>query len=121
MHWRIKELGVAFFCDTDLIVWHKKELAFGECLSQRYHYSKSFAGQRLARAAWWKRLLYAAATPPLPLLLFARITRTVWRKGRHRLTFLRATPWIGVFLVSWAWGEGAGALWGPGDSLSRVE
>ena len=121
LHRRMKELGVEFYCEPELTVCHKKEFGFGYFMTQRYHYSKSFAGMRLAGARRWKRLAYACATPLLPALLMARIVATVWRKGRHRATLLRAVPLIGTFVISWAWGEAAGALLGPGDSLSRVE
>lgn len=121
LHARLRELDVPFYCDPDLTVVHKKEFGFGYFLSQRYHYSRSFAGMRLRAAPIWKKIAYAAATPLLPILLLARIAKTIWRKGRHRLTFILATPVISIFLISWAWGEAIGALFGPGKSLARVE
>ena len=121
LHRRMRELGVPFYCDPDLQVSHKKEFGFGYFMSQRYHYSRSFSGMRMNGAPWWKRVAYASATPLLPGLLMMRIARTVWNKGRRRLTLCRAAPVMGAFLVSWAWGEAVGALFGPGDSLSRVE
>lgn len=121
LHSRMKEMGVPFYCDPDLIVSHKKEFGFGYFMSQRYHYSRSYAGMRMENAPAWKRVAYAGATAFLPPLLFLRMARTIWRKGRRRFTFALATPAIGAFLLSWAWGEGVGALLGPGDSLARVE
>ena len=121
LHQRMKELGVSFYCDPDLTVLHKKEFGFWYFMSQRYHYSRSFAAMRVSAAPWWKRLAYACATPLLPGLLLGRIGKTVWKKGRHWKTFLLAAPIIGTFLTSWAWGEAVGALLGPGVSLARVE
>ena len=121
LHQRIRELSVPFYCDPDLAVSHKKEFGFGYFMSQRYHYSRSFAGMRLKAAPAWKRVGYAGATVILPPLLLWRMATTVWRKGRHGKTFLQATPILAIFLVSYAWGEAVGALLGPGDSLARVE
>lgn len=120
LHARIHELGVPFYSDPDLVVSHKKEFGYAYFVSQRYHYSRSFAGMRMDGAPAWKRLAYAGATPLLPPLLLARIVTTVARK--KRLGRLLATlPVLATFVVVWAWGEAVGALLGPGDSLRRVE
>jgi GT2 family glycosyltransferase len=121
LHERLKEEGVAFFCDPAMTVSHKKEFGFGYFMSQRYHYSRSFAAMRMKAVPISRRLAYACATPALPFLLLWRMATTVWRKRRRRKEFLLATPIIVIFLVSWAWGEAVGALLGPGDSLARVE
>jgi len=121
IHARLKEEGVSFFCDPAMTVSHKKEFGFGYFMSQRYHYSRSFAAMRMATAPFMRRLTYACATPLLPFLLFARMAATIWRKQRRLREFVLATPIIGVFLLSWAWGEAIGALFGAGDSLARVE
>jgi GT2 family glycosyltransferase len=121
LHQRMKEEGVAFYCDPAMTVWHKKEFRFAYFMSQRYHYSRSFAAMRMTAAPIPRRLAYACATPALPFLLLWRMATTVWRKQRRRKEFILATPIIGMFLASWAWGEAVGALLGPGDSLARVE
>ncbi|MEE8526090.1 MAG: glycosyltransferase [Thermoanaerobaculia bacterium] len=121
LHRRLREMGVELYCDPQLLVFHKKEFGFGYFLSQRFHTSRSFAGERLAGARRWKRWAYAGATPLLPPLLMSRIIAAVWRKRRHRAILLQALPLIGAFLIPWAWGEAVGALRGPGDSPSRVE
>ena len=121
IHRRMAEEGVEFFCDPAMTVSHKREFPFGYFMAQRYHYSRSFAGMRLQNAPRSRRLLYACATPLLPPLLLWRMAATIWRKGRRKREFVLAVPVIGVFLLSWAWGEAVGALCGPGDSLARVE
>ena len=121
IHRRMAEEGVEFFCDPEMTVSHKREFPFGYFMSQRYHYSRSFAGMRLQNAPLSRRLLYACATPLLPPMLLWRMATTIRRKGRRKKEFITAVPVIGVFLLSWAWGEAVGALFGPGDSLARVE
>ncbi len=121
IHRRMAEEGVAFFCDPEMTVSHKREFPFSYFMSQRYHYSRSFAGMRLQTAPRSRRLIYAAATPLLPPMLMGRMATTIWRKGRRKKEFMIAVPVISIFLLSWAWGEFVGALCGPGDSLARVE
>lgn len=122
LHQRLRDLAIPFYCDPELTVVHKKRFGFGYFMSQRYHYSRSFAGMRMRSAAIWERVAYAAAAIALlPLLLFVRIAKTIWRKGRHRVEFILAAPVIAIFLIGWAWGEAVGALFGPGESLARVE
>jgi glycosyltransferase involved in cell wall biosynthesis len=121
-HARLLQEGVDFFSDPRMVVLHKKVFGYGYFLSQRYHYSRSFAGMRLAGASGWVRLAYAAATALLPPLLLARLVRTVLlRKRRFRAHFLRALPALCTFVVVWAVGEAVGALLGAGNSLARVE
>ena len=122
MHQRMKEQGVEFHCADDLWVSHKKNFGFWYFMSQRYHYSRSFAGARMQKESFFKRFAYAgAAIVLLPPLLMWRILRTVWAKGNRRGTFIKASPIIGTFMISYAWGEAMGALFGPGNSLARVE
>jgi uncharacterized membrane protein YhhN len=90
-------------------------------VDQRYNYSRSFAGMRLAGASWGKRIVYAAGTFFLPPLLFLRTAGAIASRRRHWGTFVAAAPILAVFLLAWAWGEAVGALAGPGDSLQKVE
>jgi glycosyltransferase involved in cell wall biosynthesis len=121
LHQKLAALGIPFYCDPALTVYHKKVFGFWYFMSQRYHYSRSFAGTRLAGGPAWKRLAYFGATALLPPLLLWRMATTIWPKRDHRSTFLATVPLMCAFLVSYAWGEAVGAVLGPGDSLARVE
>lgn len=121
LHARLRELGIALWCEPELMVSHRKQFGFLEFLGQRYHYSRSFAGLRLATAPPWKRALYACATAALPLLLLVRILREVAGRRRYWPPFARALPLLLVFLLLWGLGEAVGTLFGPGRSLEKVE
>lgn len=120
-HARLRELGVEFYSDPDMAVWHKKSFGFRYFMNQRYHYSRSFAGMRLRGAALWKRGAYAIATGALPALLLFRMTRDVLRKRRSGKEFVLSLPLLVLFVMSWAFGETVGALFGPGRSLQMVD
>lgn len=121
LHGRMRELGVKFVNDPGLEVEHKKEFPFGYFMSQRYHYSRSFAGMRLAGAPLVKRIAYAGATVLLPPLLLWRMARILAAKGGQMGRFVTALPLLFAFMLSYAWGEAIGALGGPGQSLAQVE
>lgn len=118
---QLRAAGVVFHGDPDMVVDHKKSFGFRYFLTQRYHYSRSFAGMRLHGAAWWKRVGYACATSLLPVLLLARIAGAVLSKRRHVRKLAQCLPILLAFLLSWAVGEAVGALLGPGHSLRKVE
>jgi glycosyltransferase involved in cell wall biosynthesis len=113
--------GVRFISSPRIVVLHKKRFGYFYFMSQRFHYSRYYAGTRVAGAAAPKRLAYAAATVLLPPLLALRITREVWRKRRHLGTYALSFPILKTFVCMWAIGECAGYLFGPGESLSRIE
>lgn len=121
LHARMRELGVKFVSDPGLEVEHKKEFPFGYFMSQRYHYSRSFAGMRLHGAPLAKRIAYAGATVLLPPLLLWRMARILLGKGGQLGRFVMALPLLLAFMASYAWGEAVGALAGPGNSLAEVE
>jgi hypothetical protein len=121
LHARMREAGVKFVNDPGLEVEHKKVFPFGYFMSQRYHYSRSFAGMRLAGAHPIKRVAYAGATALLPPLLLWRMARILRAKGGQAGRFVAALPLLLAFMASYAWGEAVGALAGPGGSLAKVE
>jgi ubiquinone/menaquinone biosynthesis C-methylase UbiE/uncharacterized protein YbaR (Trm112 family)/glycosyltransferase involved in cell wall biosynthesis len=120
-HARMRELGVDFYSDPEMVIVHDKSFGYWYFLRQRYLYSRSFAGARLKGSPWWKKLAYASATPLLPPLLLGRLAGTIARKRRHGLQFICSLPLLLTFVIAWAIGEGVGALLGPGHSLECVE
>jgi GT2 family glycosyltransferase len=121
LHARLREKGVKLYSDPSIIVYHKKKFRFGYFVSQRYHYSRSYAGLRAARKPYGTRILRAVSCIVLPLVLMSRISRTLIGKKRHLRQFFQAVPALAVFLIVWSWGEYIGYLFGPGKSLLRVD
>jgi hypothetical protein len=120
LHDAIRDSGTALVCRPSIIADHKKHFTFGEYMSQRYLYSRSFAGARVRGAPLPKRLAYAAGSLILPPVLFLRTVSRIRSKGRHASELNRSLPLIALFVVAWAVGEFVGYVAGAGDSLSRV-
>lgn len=88
--------------------------------SERYHYSRAFAGHRVEGERLGARFKWAAATPALPPLLIARIAKHVRQRPEYQRRFLATLPLVALFSVVWAFGELVGYLFGPGDSILRI-
>jgi len=120
LHDTLRDEGVPLVCHPEIVVSHKKHYTFGEYLSQRYLYARSYAGERVAGRPLSSRMAYGLAALGLPPLLYYRTVSRILRKGRHRAWLIKSLPLIALFVVAWGWGEAMGAWRGPGDSLSKV-
>lgn len=119
LHARLLERGFVLWCEPEAVLDHAKDFGFSEFLSQRYHYSRSYAGMRNAELGR-KRFLYALGSPLIPPLMYARIARSVLSRRRYGRELALATPLILVYMTVWAGGEAIGYVFGGGRSLLRV-
>ena len=119
LHPRLQQRGFELWCEPDAVVEHDKDFDLGEFLSQRYHYSRSYAGMRNPDLGA-RRALYALGTPLLIPLLYVRIARNVFARRRARRQFVLATPLLLLYTVVWAFGEAVGYTLGGGRSLLKV-
>jgi hypothetical protein len=120
LHDALRRDGVVLYQRPEIRVGHKKHYTVWEYFSQRFLYARSYAGVRVEGASPSRRLLYGLAAFALPPVLFLRVVRTVWRKGRHRSELLRSIPLLTLFVSSWGLGEVVGYWFGAGDALSKV-
>jgi hypothetical protein len=120
LHETLRADGVPLICHPEIVVGHKKHYTFGEYLSQRYLYSRSYAGARVIGATPARRFAYGVAAMALPPLLFYRTVIRITSKGRYRGWLVKSLPMIAVFVIAWGWGEAVGYWRGAGDSLSKV-
>ena len=120
LHDRLRADGIELVCRPAISVGHKKHYTFGEYLSQRYLYARSYAGIRVSGAPAAKRMVYAVGTVALPPLLLWRIVTRVASKGQDVGLLFRCTPLLLAFVGAWAWGELVGYTAGPGNALQRV-
>jgi hypothetical protein len=118
---RLRADGIAMGSTNAMVVHHIKPFRLGDFLVQRYHFARSYAGMRRVDQSPARRLVYGFGSLALPVLLMARITRTVVQKRRHPGRFALASPLVALFLTVGALGEMVGYLFGPGSSLEKVE
>lgn len=119
-HDAMRRDGVALTCVPEIAVGHKMHYRMAEYLSQRYLYSRSYAGIRTGQLTVAGRALGAVRSLLLPPILFSRIVRRVLVARRHQRELLKSLPFLMVFVCAWAAGESVGYVLGPGDSLARV-
>ena len=120
LHDAFKADGIPLTCRPEIVVGHKMHYSIGLYMSQRYLYSRSYAGARAEGAGFAKRMAMGAASLALPPLLFWRTVSRIRAKGRHTGDLVRSLPLLALFVVAWAAGEAVGYVAGPGDSLSKV-
>ena len=121
IHRKLLARGEQFLLEPAITVYHRKRFGFLYSLSQRFHYSRYYAGTLFATAGLPTKLYRSAVSLVLPLLLMARIERRVIKKRRHLKELILATPLLAIITVVWAVGELVGSLFGPGQSLRKVE
>jgi hypothetical protein len=94
------------------VVWQARSgLTLRQALRERYIWARSFAGTRAALIGP-RRLVLAALSPLLPLVMTARQFRTAFARGRHKGRFLTVVPVIAILQVAWAFGELVGYVTG---------
>ncbi len=120
LHDKLRAAGHVCGMSPDVLVGHQKHFTIPMFLAERFHYSRSFAGMRVAGHGRAARLKWAILSGGLPPLLIFRLTRNVLHKGQHLGWYVRSLPLIGLFTVAWSVGEFWGYLTGPGDSLVKV-
>lgn len=120
IHDRLRDEGFPLGLAPEIVVAHSKRFTIPMFVSERYHYSRAFAGHRIEARGWSSRVAFAAASLALPPVLIARIVNHVRVRGRHRGRLVMAAPLVVFFSVVWACGEFVGYLAGPGDSILRI-
>lgn len=113
IHERLRQRGHGLMRVATAWVCYDKSCRLRDLLSQRFHYGRGHAAERLRRAPWIGRLARGAAAPLVPWVLLGRLWRIVRPIPGVRTRFLAATGWILALNSAWALGEAAGAWFGP--------
>lgn len=121
VHPVLRERGLVFYLSNDVGILHKKKFSFRLFTTQRFLYSRYYAGLRFRRDQVAPRVVACGLTLALPPLLLLRMVLNHLGKPRIRSELIRALPYLAVFSLVWAWGEMVGYISGVGDALSRIE
>ncbi len=120
LHDAIRQTGIQLICRPEIVVGHKMHYTIAEYCGQRFLYSRSYAGMRVAKFPAAKRMVYGLAAFLLPPILYYRTVARIWPKTTYRSHLLKSLPLLVPFVIAWGLGEVVGYWVGPGDSLRRV-
>ncbi len=95
---------------------HRLGLRLASALKERFVWGRSYAAARITRAGTGQRVVWAALSPALPVLLLLRMSILAFKKRRTFVPFLKALPLTAILLVSWACGEFMGYVTGRANS-----
>lgn len=121
VHPWLADRGKQLVATNRVSISHCKKFSFRLFASQRYVYSRYYAGIRFPRERLALRWMVALGTPVLPLLLTTRLVRAAAKKPQIAGPARRAVGYLFVFFVIWAAGEAVGYLMGPGRALEAIE
>lgn len=113
VHWALQRAGETLYLTPDLVVDEVRDgLRLPALLTERVGWGRLFAYTRARERSLGRRLALAAASPLLPIVLFARLLRDRVIRRRALGDFARAAPAILLLLGAWSVGELFGYLTG---------
>jgi hypothetical protein len=121
LHPRLMANGVKFRSVPEMKVHHRGPFDYGYYLQQRYWFSRAFAGCRASQMPASKKMAYFLASPFVPFLLLARMSKRVLDRHCRPGKFAQSVPLLLPALFVYVAGEFVGYLAGPGEALSKVE
>lgn len=116
VHNYLESQGEILWSDPTIPMIHKKHFTLSKFLTERYHYSRSFAGKRNETMHPLQRLLYLCLAPLLPPLLLVRLSRQILSRQQYLTKFCLCLPYLVIFTIIWSIGEVVGYAIGSGDS-----
>jgi Glycosyl transferase family 2 len=117
VNWTLVSRGEKLALSPKIIVYQNRgSLRLGNALKERFIWGRSYAATRATLAGGFKRAIYAALSPVLPLILLGRMAANVLKKRRCIGAFLKALPLTAALTVSWSLGELTGYLTGRANS-----
>ncbi|QQS48576.1 MAG: glycosyltransferase [Acidobacteriota bacterium] len=114
VHRALRARGEEICLEPRMIVRQQRPaIGFSRAFIERVEWGTVFAETRVSGMNAFRRLVYAAGAPLLPLLLTARACGHMRRQRRTPLEMLRIAPLIFVLTIGWAWGEMKGYILDP--------
>jgi GT2 family glycosyltransferase len=114
---RLRALGHRLFLDPRIRVAHANEVALRSVCRGYFLHHRTYGPLRAreARWPWWRRLIYIAATPLIPVYFFVRFRR-ILRRHRPDLvgTLDRGAVRVYIAQLAGACGQAVGLAAGPG-------
>ncbi len=119
-HWALRSRGEVLYLDPRLVVYQRRPaIAWRQAYRERIEWGRVFAETRVTEIGFWRRLIYAAGAPVLPVLLSLRVWMRMRRQRRSPGQIIRTMPIACVLLTGWALGEMIGYVAGAPRSATR--
>lgn len=113
--------GFSLGLSPELVVYHhRRNLSLGTAVAERFIWGRSYAAYRARWMSLPKRIMAAAITPLLPLLLTLRTSQTVTKKGRSQAALVKSLPALLLLAAAWSLGELVGLLTGKASGAQPI-
>jgi hypothetical protein len=119
LHWDLRAKGHRLYLDSTVRTAHICFSRWGVFLRVQYLLGRTFAGSRMPHQARGKRWMYFAASPLIPLVRLARVSRGAMA-AKLWSPWLRCLPALAIGLGMDGVGQAVGYLAGPGDAVERL-
>ena len=107
----LRSTGRKITLDPGIVVYqHRSGLALPSALQERFVWGRSYATTRSMLLSAPRRLVYAALSPVLPVVMLLRMAALAWQRRRQFGKFVRAVPLIALLACAWSAGECVGYL-----------
>lgn len=111
VHWAIFESGSKLYLNEKMVVFqHRPPLSLSKAIRERIEWGQIFAETRGNKMSMSKRLIFAAGTIFLPVLLLGRIIKDMSRQKRTLRQMTKVLPLSWLLLLGWSLGEFIGYL-----------
>ena len=119
LHWDLRQRGRRLLLEPAAVVRHANFSLWRSWLPIQYFAGRMFGGSRAPAMPGWKRAVYVAGSPLIPLVRLARIAGQA-RRADALGRFVRTLPTLTVGLALDGLGQFVGYLSGVGGARERV-
>jgi len=119
LHRELMSKGYKLFISGDICTSHQNFYRWLVFIAARYYAGRQFAGTWSQYWSAFKRLLYAAASPCIPVLRTMRTYQNVKRTRGIRF-YIRILPVVAAGFIVEGFGNFIGFLFGTGDAALKI-
>ncbi len=119
LHWKLRAEGARLWLEPSARIAHANFSLWRSWLPAQYHYGRLFAGLRARGMSRWRRIVYVAGSPLIPVVRLARL----WREARARPGDATAWSCLHALVAGLAMdglGQLVGYALGTGRAADRV-
>jgi hypothetical protein len=120
LHLELRNRGHRLVIEPRAMAAHTNFGRIGSWLPAQYYHGRLFGAERARHWGRARRVLYAAASPLIPVVRFIRATGHLRRSERPRPALARLGPLLALGLAADGTGQMLGYLLGAGAALGRL-